>query len=60
MTKSKWFETAAFKQHSMLNKSSKELKDEFLELKNKKAYMILVKYLYRQIEKSPPEEREEK
>lgn len=34
----------------MLNRSSKDLYDEFIELKNKKAYQILVKYLYKQIE----------
>ena len=46
---------AAFKQHSMLNKTSKQLQEEFLELKNKKAYQILMKYLYEQIEVGNPD-----
>ncbi len=46
---SDWFKIAAFKQHSMLNKKSSELQEEFHELRTKKAYLILVKYLYKQI-----------
>lgn len=44
---SKWFDNAAFKQHSMIVKTTKEIHEEFRELKRKGAFKILVKYLYK-------------
>lgn len=56
---SDWFKNAAFKQHSMLDLSSQVLQQRFLELRNKKAYQILVQYLYRQIESGKSDITEE-
>ncbi len=43
----------------MLDLSSQELQQRFLELRNKKAYQILVQYLYRQIESGKSDITEE-
>jgi rRNA-processing protein FCF1 len=46
---STWFESAAFKQHSMITKTTKEVHEEFKELKRKGAFKILIKILYKKI-----------
>jgi hypothetical protein len=51
----KWFESAAFKQHSMITKTTKEVHAEFKELKRKGAFKILIKILYRKIAEMGPE-----
>ena len=46
-----WFTNAAFKQHCMIMRTSQEITDEFNELKRKKAFKILIKFLYAQVQK---------
>lgn len=54
-TSNKWFESAAFKQHSMITKTTKEVHAEFKELKRKGAFKILIKVLYHRIAELGPE-----
>lgn len=51
-----WFQTAAFKQHSMITKSSQQLHSEFLELKRKGVFKIIVKLLFQKVHEGTFEE----
>jgi hypothetical protein len=53
---SKWFKTAAFKQHCMITKTSQEIYEEFKDLKLKKAFKILIKFLYKRVERLEEED----
>lgn len=49
-TKDNWFKVAAFKQHCMITKTSKEIQKEFEDLKKDKSFLILVKFLYGELD----------